>query len=216
MFSQKWEKAPPLLSDCRQRFDLTFLLSFVQRGMFVGGRQFLVWGMSLFLGGCSLDSTSPRLGMWQLSQIMPVVEASPPSIINISEISSEAPISSVGSTNSESSSGKNTSPSESGNSQQHVPAASEQKPTILVPDIPDKDNGQMIVTYKSKIEETQNLLRTINESQLTKEQHDTLKSINSFLEKAHEAFSQDNLSMAVNLSEKAHTLAKEIVNHSTK
>ena len=100
--------------------------------------------------------------------------------------------------------------------QQQVPASQEQKPAILVPEIPNKDNGQVIVTYKAKIDETQNLLRTINERQLSKEQHDTYISINSFLEKAQEAFSQNDLSMALNLSEKAHTLTKEIVNNPTK
>jgi hypothetical protein len=36
------------------------------------------------------------------------------------------------------------------------------------------------------------------------------------VEKSREAFSQDDLSMALNLAEKAHTLAKEIVNNSVK
>jgi hypothetical protein len=120
------------------------------------------------------------------------------------------------SSHSEAFTGKNTSPSGSGKSQQPVPISQEQKPAILVPEIPNKDNGQVIVTYRSKIDETHNLLRTINESKLSKEQHDTYVSINSFLEKAQEAFSQNDLSMAVNLSEKAHTLAKEIVNNPTK
>ncbi|WNM60012.1 hypothetical protein [Candidatus Nitrospira allomarina] len=110
--------------------------------------------------------------------------------------------------------GKNEIPSDI--PQQPIPPSQEQKPAILVPEIPNKDNRQEIVTYKAKIDETQNLLRTINESQLSKEQHDTYVSINSFLEKAHEAFSQNDLSMALNLSEKAHTLTKEIVNNSTK
>jgi hypothetical protein len=112
--------------------------------------------------------------------------------------------------------GKNTRPSRSGALQQHIPASQEQKPPILVPENPHKDNGQVIVTYKTKIAETQYLMSTINESQLTKEQHDTYISITSFVEKSREAFSQDDLSMALNLAEKAHTLAKEIVNNSVK
>jgi hypothetical protein len=112
--------------------------------------------------------------------------------------------------------GKNTSPSRSESILQHVTASQEQKPAILVPQNPHKDNGQVIVTYKTKIEETQHLISTINESQLTKEQQDTYISITSFMEKSREAFSQNDLSMAVNLAEKAHTLAKEIVNNSVK
>ena len=50
--------------------------------------------------------------------------------------------------------------------------------------------------------------------ELTREQHDTLISINSFLEKAQEAYSQNDMSMAVNLAENAYTLSKEIVSSS--
>jgi hypothetical protein len=124
--------------------------------------------------------------------------------------------------NSVPSSEKNANSITPGKSRPHVqvdpgqgPADSEQKSPVLVPENPDQDNGQVVVTYKSKIEETQDLIRTINESQLSKEQRDTLNSIHSFLEKAQEAFSQDDMSMAVNLAEKAHTLTKEIVKNPT-
>lgn len=89
-------------------------------------------------------------------------------------------------------------------------------PPILVPEVPEKDNGQAIKSYKTKIQETRDLIRTIDEGRLTREQHDTFNSIHSFLEKSKEAFSQDDMSMAVNLAEKAHTLAKEIVRNSSK
>jgi hypothetical protein len=100
-----------------------------------------------------------------------------------------------------------------------VPEILEQEkkaPSILVPEVPEKDNGQAIKSYKSKIEETRDLIRIIDEDRLTKEQHDTFHSIHSFLEKSQEAYSQDDMSMAVNLAEKAHTLAKEIVRNSEK
>jgi hypothetical protein len=90
------------------------------------------------------------------------------------------------------------------------------KPPVLVPDIPEHENGHAVGIYKSKKEETQALLETVPEHELTKEQHDTYISIRSFLEKAQEAFAQDDMSMAVNLVEKAHTLAREIAKNSGK
>lgn len=181
----------------------------------MGGTQFLVWGMTLVLSGCSLDNALPRTNLWFSNQITPMIEGFRRGIIPISSKSSPMRTVSVNdATPPESIPEKNKIPS--GKSQPPVPASQEQKPAILVPEIPNKDNGQVIVTYKAKIDETQNLLRTINESHLSKEQHDTYISINSFLEKAQEAFSQNDLSMALNLSEKAHTLTKEIVNNSTK
>lgn len=181
----------------------------------MGGSQFLIWGMSLFLSGCSLDSAIPRTALWYPNQITPMIEVFRTSFIHLSSNSSpNRPVSPDDRTLTDPISGENEMPSDK--PQQQLPASQEQKPAILVPEIPNKDNGQVIVTYKAKIEETQNLLRTINEGQLSKEQHDTYISINSFLEKAQEAFSQNDLSMALNLSEKAHTLTKEIVNNSTK
>jgi hypothetical protein len=98
--------------------------------------------------------------------------------------------------------------------QQKVLPPHMEKSTILIPEHPDEDNGKAMKKYKAKMEETRTLMRTIDESQLTKEQYDTFHSINSFLAKAQEAISQDDMSMAVNLAEKAHTLIREIVkNH---
>ncbi len=215
MFKRKWEKALPLLSDCQERFEVTFLWPCLQRRIFKGGGQFLICGMTVFLSGCSLDSVVSRTDLWYPRQITPGIEALRPSFLHLFSNSSPIrPVSVDDRMSSEPIPGKNEIPSDK--PQQHVPDSQEQKPAILVPEIPNKDNRQEIVTYKSKIDETQNLLRTINESQLSKEQHDTYISINSFLEKAQEAFSQNDLSMALNLSEKAHTLTKEIVNNSTK
>lgn len=181
----------------------------------MGGSQFLIWGLSLFLSGCSLGSTVPRMDLWYLNQITPMIEAFGTSFIHLSSNSSPSkPVSVDNSMSSEHIPGENKIPSDK--PQQQIPASQEQKPAILVPEIPNKDNDEVIVTYKAKIDETQNLLRTINERELSKEQYDTYISINSFLEKAREAFSQNDLSMAMNLSEKAHTLTKEIVNNSTK
>ncbi len=215
MFKRKWAKAPPLLSDYQERFEVTFLLSCLQRRVFMGGSQFLVWGMSLFLSGCSLGNGVPRIDFWYPNQIKTMIESFDPSFIHLSSNSSNIrPVSVDDSTPFEPIPGENTIQPDK--LQQQPPASQEQKPAILVPEIPNKDNGQVIMTYKAKIDETQNLLRTINERQLSKEQYDTYVSINSFLEKAQEAFSQNDLSMALNLSEKAHTLTKEIVNNSTK
>ncbi|WP_342346946.1 hypothetical protein [uncultured Nitrospira sp.] len=181
----------------------------------MGGSQFLIWGLSLFLSGCSLGSVAPRMDFWYPNQITPMKEVFGPSFIHLSSNSSpNKPVSADDPTPTEPIPGENKIPSDKPH--QQVPASQEQKPAILVPEIPHKDNDEVIVKYKAKIDETQNLLRTINERQLSKEQYDTYNSINSFLEKAQEAFSQNDLSMAMNLSEKANTLTKEIVNNSTK
>lgn len=174
--------------------------------------QYLVWGMTLILGGCSLGIPPPRMVIGGFNPIPYVVEIPRPTIILIVSGSSPATsISSDDSSNSGAISQESKKPSGSGKPQQNVPAPLQQKPAVLVPEIPDQNNGEAVGAYKSKIEETQSLLRTINESQLTKEKHDTFISIHSFLEKAQEAFSQDDMSMALNLVEKAHTLTKEIV-----
>lgn len=183
--------------------------------------QYLVWGITLILGGCSLGIPPPRMVIGGFNPIPYVVEIPRPTIIPIVSGSSPATsISSDDSSNSGAISQESKKPSGSGKPQQNVPAPLQQqkpavlvpeKPAVLVPEIPDQNNGEAVGAYKSKIEETQSLLRTINESQLTKEKHDTFISIHSFLEKAQEAFSQDDMSMALNLVEKAHTLTKEIV-----
>ena len=214
MFKRKWEKAPPLLSDYQEKSEVTFLLSCFQQRALMGSSQFLMLGMTVICSGCSLDGVIPGTDRWYPNQITQRIEAFSPSFIHLSSNSSPMKPDSVNDpTPSKPIPGKNEIPSDM--PQQQVPASQEQKPAILVPEVPNKDNGQVIVTYKAQIEETQNLLRTINESQLSKEQHDTYVSINSFLEKSQEAFSQNDLSMALNLSEKAHTLAKEIVDNST-
>lgn len=208
MFNRKWEKAPPLSFNYPKRFN------FVQRDIFVGRNHYLVWGIPLLFNVCILNFIPPHMTLWPFRQILPVAEASQ-SAFDTSPGSQPTTISSsVDPVNPESSKEKSKDPSGPGPSQQNGHPPSQQKPSILVPQIPDKENGQVVGIYKSKIEETQNLMRTINESQLTGEQHDTLISINSFLEKAQEAYSQNDMSMAVNLAEKAHTLSKEIVKSS--
>lgn len=215
MFKRKWEKAPPLTSDYQETSEMTCTLSCFQQRAFMGGRQFLMLGMTVICSGCSFDGVISGIDRWYPNQITQRIEALSPAFIHLSSNSSPMkPVSVNDPTPSKAIPGKNEIPSDM--PQQHVPPSQEQKPAILVPEIPHKDNRQEIVTYKTQIDETQNLLRTINESQLSKEQHDTYVSINSFLEKAEEAFSQNDLSMALNLSEKAHTLTKEIVNNSTK
>ncbi|MGD9852622.1 MAG: hypothetical protein AB7T38_15300 [Nitrospirales bacterium] len=217
MFSQKWGKAPPLLSGCPKSCDPTFELSPAQSAKLSCFNLPVLLGMTLLLCGCSFEQALPGKNHWHPDLLKPMPRGVQPSIIYISMDSS--PTKSIpenAATPAEPLLNKNKGSAGSDQPQPQIPAIQEQKPAILVPEIPNKDNGQMIVTYKSKMEETQNLIRTINESQLTKEQHDTYISINSFLEKSREAFSQDDLPMAMNLAEKAHTLVKEIVNNSVK
>lgn len=217
MFNQKWEKAPPSLFNYPKSCSLAIMSSLSDTITFAHGSLYLVLGISIIFGGCSFDSIPPRMNIWPLKQLFhtSAMSISSSSSAATSLFSGEAP-------NSVPSSEKNANSITPGKSRPHAqvdpgegPADSEPKSPVLVPENPDQDNGQVVVTYKSKIEETQDLIRTINESQLSKEQRDTLNSIHSFLEKAQEAFSQDDMSMAVNLAEKAHTLTKEIVKNPT-
>lgn len=215
MFSRKWEKARPFLSGCPKRCKRTFWFSHGQRIRLAGYHLRVLVGLTILLCGCSLDSAIPGTRHWYPDPFNPMFRGIQPSITYLAaDASSRDPLPEHAVKPAEPLLNNNKTSAGAKPPQQHVPAGQEQKPAILVPEVPNKDNGQVIVTYKSKIEETQNLLRTITESQLTKEQHDTYISINSFLEKSREAFSQDDLSMAMNLAEKAHTLAKEIADNS--
>lgn len=177
----------------------------------------LVWGMALVIGGCSLGHIQPKSAFWHPWTSMQTGDAlSPPITQRSSGPFPEISILATDSQNSETSTPENEEgPSKPGNSQK-ISSPPPEKPAILVPELPSEDNDQAIVTFKSKIEETRDLLRTINESHLSKEQKDTFISVQSFMDKAQEAFSQDDMSMALNLAEKAHTLTKEIVDSSTK
>lgn len=84
---------------------------------------------------------------------------------------------------------------------------------VLTPEISEKENGQMINDFNTKITETEKLLTKINQRALTKEQKDTLVTVHNFLLKAKEAFAQKDFPMALNLVEKAHTLTSEIVSN---
>jgi hypothetical protein len=207
MFNPKWEKAPPLRFNYPKRLDGAEKLW--------GRTQFLIWGMTLLLGGCSAGfPLSLLLETGYVKQFMPMVGTIQSSLTATTSDSENASDDSPSYPGNPESSSQKSKPSEGSKKSRQQASPSQQKPSILVPEIPDQDNGQVIGSYKSKIEETQTMIRTINESQLTKEQHDTLISIHSFLEKAQEAFSQDDMPMAVNLAEKAHTLTKEIVKNS--
>jgi hypothetical protein len=318
MFSPRWEKAPPLRSGCRNKKTKRWRsLASVPIWNHRGGTGWLVAGMLLICGGCSLEMSSPRPELWRINHLPPktgsarfffidtassspvpssnkakgekgleLTEPSPVSgkeqqplasprpisptpeipekekdsalpVIKVPEKEKQpsvpvpkvsekgkpaAPVPEVAEKEKQpsvpvpkvSEKGKPAAPvpevaekekqpsvpvpkvSEKGEPAAPVPEVpeKEKKPPILVPEVPEKVNGQAVVTYKTKIEETRDLIRVIDESRLTKEQHDTFNSIHSFLEKAQEAFSQDDMSMAVNLAEKANTLAKEIVRNS--
>jgi hypothetical protein len=175
--------------------------------------QWLTVGLTLILWGSPLSIPLP----------IPAMATSPPTPLKqLTQPSNAAILSALSTADSSPDTGKGEasgSPGQEGPSilaEQLLINPNQSKPPVLVPETPEKENGQAVGTYKVKKEETQALLETIKEHELTKEQHDTYISIRSFLEKAQEAFSQDDMSMAVNLVEKAHTLAKEIVKNSGK
>ena len=211
MFSQKWGKAPPLRSGCLRKCNLIFWASPVQSLKITVLNLSVLAGMALILHGCSFDSFGPVKGHWyaEAYRLMPR-EVSPVTVF----LSMDSSSTKLGRGNEGTASDPVQNNNKDSAGSQRPRQKEGQKPAILVPETPNKDNGPMINSYKSIVEKTQNLIRTIDEGQLTKEQHDTYLSINSFLEKSREAFDQDDLPMAMNLAEKAHTLVKEIANNS--
>ncbi|WP_454061905.1 hypothetical protein [Candidatus Nitrospira salsa] len=216
MFNQKWEKVRRLAYDYRKIIDMSCRLLSINAGKSAADRRVLAYGMICVLTGCSLESTSLQLGVRDF-QVMSVVRSLYPAGSHRIDDRTLSPHTNIaGLANSRIlGEGDRHATHSSYSHLLRFTSAEEQKPSLLVPKIPDNANGEMVVTYKSKIEETKSLMRHIDEHQLSKEQHDTYNSIHSFLEKSQEAFSQNDMSMAVNLAEKAHTLAQEIFNNST-
>jgi hypothetical protein len=189
------------------------LPAFPKKEKFVIRTQCLTVGLTLMIWGTALGIPLP----------IPPMATTPPTPLKQSPQPSHVVVPSVSSAAASSpDTGKGEASDPTGQegpsvlAQQIIINPIQAKPPVLVPETPGKENGKAVGTYKVKKEETQALLETIKEHELTKEQHDTYISIRSFLEKAQEAFAQDDMSMAVNLVEKAHTLAREIAKNSGK
>lgn len=100
-----------------------------------------------------------------------------------------------------------TPPSESPSSK----SPSKDEP-LLSPGDPEENNHEKKEDASAKIMAAQELIQSVNADKLSKQQHETLAAIESFLQKSHEALSMKDYPRALNLAKKAHTLASELVN----
>jgi hypothetical protein len=103
-----------------------------------------------------------------------------------------------------------------------VPAVAEEEPgpkpaapqavPLLSPDVSEKEKMQSEQEAMTKIRQVEQRVAQIDHNHLTKQQQDTLLTIQSFLSKAEEAISLKDVPRAFNLAEKAQTLVGELPN----
>ena len=91
-----------------------------------------------------------------------------------------------------------------------------EEPLLLSPTIADEHKDKMEIEVTTKIQHTEQLVATVDLHQLTAQQSETLSTIQSFLSKAKEALQQKDMPRALNLADKAQTLARELPNSANK
>jgi len=98
-----------------------------------------------------------------------------------------------------------------------APKVSEpEEPLLLSPTITDEHKDKMESEVTTKIRRTEQLVAKVDLKQLTEQQSETLSTIQSFLSKAKDALQQKDMPRALNLAEKAQTLAQELPNGANK
>jgi hypothetical protein len=90
--------------------------------------------------------------------------------------------------------------------------STQQAAPLLSPDVSEKEKVQTGQEAMTKIREVEQRVAQIDHNHLTKQQQDTLLTIQSFLSKAKEAVSLKDVPRAANLAEKAQTLVGELPN----
>jgi hypothetical protein len=90
------------------------------------------------------------------------------------------------------------------------------EPLLLSPTIADEHKDKMESEVTTKIRRTEQLVAKVDLKQLTEQQSETLSTIQSFLSKAKDALHQKDMPRALNLAEKAQTLAQELPNSANK
>ncbi len=83
---------------------------------------------------------------------------------------------------------------------------------LLSPDVSEKENGRTEQEALAKIRQVEHRFAQIDHQHLTKQQRDTLLTVQSFLSKAREALALKDVPRAINLTEKAETLVGELPN----
>ena len=91
-----------------------------------------------------------------------------------------------------------------------------EEPLLLSPTIADEHKDKMESEVTTKIQHAEQLVATVDLPQLTAQQSETLSTIQSFLSKAKEALQQKDMPRALNLADKAQTLARELPNSANK
>lgn len=83
---------------------------------------------------------------------------------------------------------------------------------LLSPDVTEKEKGKTEQEAMAKISLAEQRVTQIDQKRLTKQQQETFLTIQSFVSKAKEALSMKDVARAINLAEKAQTLAGELPN----
>ena len=91
-----------------------------------------------------------------------------------------------------------------------------EEPLLLSPTITDEHKDKMESEVTTKIRHAEQLVAKVDLKQLTAQQTETLSTIESFLSKAKEALQQKDMPRALNLADKAQTLARELPNSANK
>jgi hypothetical protein len=85
-----------------------------------------------------------------------------------------------------------------------------QEPLILSPSISEEHKDKLESAVATKIRQAEHLVARVDTSRLTSQQSETFSTIQNFLSKAKEALQQKDMPRALNLAEKAQTLAQEL------
>ncbi len=92
------------------------------------------------------------------------------------------------------------------------PAAPQEKvpPPVLSPKVGAEDTERMKQASVTKIQQTEDIIKLIDQARLNKGQHDTYTTIQSFLTDAKKALTAQDYLRASNLADKAHVLAEDL------
>ncbi len=84
------------------------------------------------------------------------------------------------------------------------------QPPVLSPKVSAEDVERMKLQSSTRIQQTEEIIKPIDQARLTKNQQDTYATIQSFLAGAREALTAQDYLRASNLADKAHVLAEEL------
>jgi len=89
-------------------------------------------------------------------------------------------------------------------------------PLLLSPAMADERKDKMENDVIVKIRHTEQIVGRVDFKNLTRQQSDTLGTIQAFLSKAREALNEKDMALAQNLADKAQALAEDLPNNSGK